>query len=80
MTIPLPKSLRRELHPVEEEVAPYRDMTPDERLRWLAMACRVAADIARARPDAQAVFDWRDPVPPSTIAAFRRMGVKWEGR
>lgn len=80
MPIVLPPSLRRELHPIEEEVAPYRDMAPETLLRWASMACRVAADIARARPDRDEVFAWRDPLPPSTEAAFRRLGIRWNAR
>jgi hypothetical protein len=80
MAIPLPPSLRRELHPVEEEVVEYRALSPEARLRLAAMACRVAADLARARPDHDLAFEWRDEVPASTERAFARLGVAWSGR
>ena len=75
--IELPHSLRADLHPVEEEVEDYRGLSHQQLLILMEQACRMAADIARSRPDAAAVFAWRDPVPASTRAAFARMGVAW---
>lgn len=80
MAFELPPSLRAERHPVEEEVAEYRDMPAEDRLRLLSMACRMSADLARARPGAAAVFAWRDELPESTKAVFLRWGVAWESR
>lgn len=58
---------------VRREVAAYRDLTPAERARVLASACRTAAKLLAARPDAAEVLAFRDPLPESTVVALARL-------
>jgi hypothetical protein len=60
---------------VEREVADYRDMPLDEKLRITKQLCREAAIVIAAAPDAKRLWDWTDPLPDSTIALFRRLGM-----
>ncbi len=60
---------------VENESAPYRDLTPSERGALLASACRAAARILRSRPDSAEILAMRDPLPESSeraLAALRK--------
>lgn|GEM_PF-1292617 len=60
---------------LEEEVAPYRDMTPEERGRDLAAACRAGAQLVLAHPDPAATLRYRDRLPASTRAWMARYGL-----
>jgi hypothetical protein len=73
MALELPPSLRKNLHPLEEEVAEARRLTPEERLRVVAAVCRDALVLLNMNPHRDRVLDTRDPVPPSTEAALRRL-------
>lgn len=64
---------------VEREVAAYRGMPAEEKLRFTRSACAEAAAFLAARADAPRMWDWVDPLPDSTIAAFRRLGVRGPG-
>ncbi len=58
---------------VDEEAVPYRDLSDAQRARVLAAVCRAAARILRSRPDRDAVIEYVDPLPSSTIAALDRL-------
>ena len=73
MAIELPPSLDPRRHPLDEEVAPARAMTPEERLVVVASVCRAAMLVLRMHPKRERVLAMRDPVPESTRAALRRL-------
>lgn len=73
MGIQLPPSLRRELHPIEEEVAWARSLAPEERLAVVALLCRDNLTLLNMNPKRERVLPMRDPLPPSTIAALARL-------
>ena len=58
---------------VAREAAPYRDFSPAQRAQALAAACRAATQQAAARPDAQRLREYRDPLPESSRIALRRL-------
>jgi hypothetical protein len=60
----LDASRRTLAHEVEDDVAPVRALTMQERGEWIASACRSTWDILRSRPDAQRVIDFVDPPAP----------------
>ena len=64
---------------VEQEVAEYRDMPFDQKLRFSRSLCREAATIIASRDDARRLWEWTDPLPDSTVAAFRRLGMRAPG-
>ena len=78
VAIVLPPSLRRELHSVEDEVAWARALTPSQRLEVLAALCRDSLILLGMNPHAERILAHRDPVPPSTVAALRRLRVRSE--
>lgn len=73
MAIVLPPSLDKERHPLEEEVAFARALSPEERLRIVAMVCRSALHALILHPKRDVVLRTRDPVPESTRRALRRL-------
>lgn len=73
MAIDLPPSLRRELHPIEEEVAYARSLTTEERLAAVALACRATMEVLNLNTQRDRVLAMRDPVPESTLRAFERL-------
>jgi len=58
---------------VAREAAPYRGLTPAERSRALAAACRAAARQLAARPDARRMLDYRDPLPRDSQVILERL-------
>jgi len=46
---------------IEDDVAPVRGLSLQERGVWIASVCRAASAILRARPDAADVIAWREP-------------------
>lgn len=60
---------------VEREVADYREMSLEDKQRLTRTLCREAAIAIDASPDASRLWDWTDPLPESTIALFRRLGM-----
>jgi hypothetical protein len=58
---------------VAREAAPYRGLSPTERLRLTAIACRGAARQLAARADRDRLLDHRDPLPASTVSALERL-------
>lgn len=73
MPIVLPPSLRKELHPLSDEVAWARSLTPEERVRVVASVCRDALILIKMNPKGEHVLTMRDPVPPSTVEALKRL-------
>ena len=69
----LPKWVTSNAESVREEAAPYVHLTPAERGALMAAACRAAARLLKARPDAERVLDLVDPLPKSTEAALARL-------
>jgi hypothetical protein len=58
---------------VAREAAPYRAMSPDDRLQATAVACRSAARQLRSRRDRERLLAYCDPLPESTIATLKRL-------
>ncbi|GAB5545214.1 MAG: hypothetical protein SangKO_049740 [Sandaracinaceae bacterium] len=72
-----------ELDPIEDvrdEAREYAHMTPVERGRLVAAACRGAAALLAARPDAARALAWEDPLPESTRAALARLRQEWRAK
>lgn len=64
---------------VENEVAEFRDMPLEQKLRFSRSLCREAAIVIASRADASRIWAWVDPLPESTIAAFERLGIRGPG-
>jgi hypothetical protein len=58
---------------VEDDVAPVRGLTMQERGAWVASVCRAAWAILRARPDAAKVVGWQDPPAPDLTERWRAL-------
>ncbi len=58
---------------VEREAVAYRALSPDERWRLVAAACRGAARQLATRADRARLLAYRDPLPASSIAALERL-------
>lgn len=58
---------------VRQEAAPYRDMSPEQRLVVLAMACRAAMRLLLSREDRHLVMRHVDPLPDSSVHALARL-------
>lgn len=80
MAFQLPPSLRKELHPVEDEVAWARSLTPEQRLIVVAVLCRDSVILLNMNERREAVLASRDPVPPSTTAALARSFLELRGQ
>jgi hypothetical protein len=73
MAFVLPPSLDKDVHSVEEEAAHARALTPEERLRLVALVCRSALQVLNLHPKRALVLRLRDPLPESTRVALRRL-------
>lgn len=72
-----------DLDPVEDvrdEAREYARMTPVERGRLVAAACRGAAALLAARPDAARALAWEDPLPASSEDALARLREEWRAK
>ncbi len=72
-----------QIDPIEDvldEAADYVALTPEERGRLVAAACRGAAALLAARPDAQAALEWRDPLPASSERILSRLRAEWRAK
>jgi hypothetical protein len=67
----LPKWAVDDRTAVAREAEPYRGWTPEQHARAVAAACRAAARQLASRPDRERIVDYRDPLPPSSVAALR---------
>ena len=72
----LPPSLRKEIHPLEEEVAWARGQSPEQRLRVVAALCRDTIALLNMNPNRDAVLAMRDPLPESTVRALARLRLQ----
>jgi hypothetical protein len=55
------------------EAKEYRHLSPEERGKLLAAACRSAARMLRSRPDRDLVLERRDPLPESSVRALEKL-------
>ena len=62
---------------IDEDVAPYRNLSPTERGRIIAMLCRASWKILRARPDLDRVLAWRDPLPDDSRRILQRLRKRY---
>ncbi len=69
----LPKWVVDNRTAVEREAAPYRTLTPEERWRATAAACRSAARQLAFRDDRARILAYRDTLPESSQAVLRRL-------
>lgn len=58
---------------VRREAAAYRDMTPEERLALVAVACEDVASILEMHQDPLRALEFEDRLPASTRRALARM-------
>lgn len=49
---------------IKEEIAPYRDMSPEESFEVIAQLSRATALMLAKHPDREAILSYRDPPPP----------------
>lgn len=73
VNISLPPALDKKRHPISEEVAFSRSLTPEQRLEILAKVCRADLEILKLNGHKQELLRNRDPLPPSTITALERL-------
>ena len=64
---------------ITREAAPYRNMTPEERARVLAAACRSVAPLLGLHADPRCVNDFVDALPQSTLKALERLRLEATG-
>jgi hypothetical protein len=76
MPFVLPPSLRKELHPIEEEVAWAKSLTPEQRLAAVAALCKDNITLLNMNPHRDEVLARRDPLPESTVRALARLRIK----
>jgi len=72
----LPPSLDRDRHPITEEVAWARSLSPEQRLDAVAAVCRSTLHILNMHPKRDTVLALRDPVPDSTRRALKRLRTR----
>jgi hypothetical protein len=58
---------------VAREAQGFRALTPEQRWRAVAAACRGAARQLARRADRRRLLDYRDPLPESSVLALRRL-------
>jgi hypothetical protein len=58
---------------LEEELAPIRGMSLEEKGDWVARTCRAAWAILRSRPDGARLVAEREPPAPDYPAIWRRL-------
>lgn len=76
----LPKWVVDNATAVAREAEPYRDLTPEQRLRATAAACRAAARQLAARSDRRRLLDCRDPLPEDSVLLLRGLRAAYRGR
>lgn len=62
---------------VEDDVAPLRGLSLEERGRILESVCRDAMAILRARPDAEQALQYQDPRSPESLATWQALVDKY---
>jgi len=73
MVLKLPPSLDKERHPLRDEVAWARSLSPEERLRVTASLCRDAMCLLQMNAHRDRLLALRDPLPESTRRALARL-------
>ena len=71
--VSLPPSLDKFRHTTAEEVAYARSLSPQQRLTILASVCKADLQVLKLNRHRERLILKRDPVPQSTVAAFRRL-------
>ena len=51
----------------------WREASDDVRDRALQSACSFAAQALASRPDRARILDWRDPLPPDSVAILEKL-------
>lgn len=69
----LPPALDKSRHDLTEEVGFAKSLTPKQRLEVLAKVCRSDLELLKLNEHADRLLKERDPVPPSTVKAFKRL-------
>jgi hypothetical protein len=71
----LPPSLqqRSDLDSIREDIAPYRQMTIDERSRAVNELCRWARDAIEASADPRKAWRWEDRRSAESLALCKRL-------
>ncbi len=72
----LSPSLDRSRHSLTDEVAFARSLSPEERLVVLAQVCKSSYELLKLNRHRERLLTVRDPVPPSTLAAWRSLSVR----
>lgn len=72
-SLSLPPALDKSRHTIARETAFLRKMTPGERLRLLSQVCKASLKTLRLNPHADQLLRMRDPLPPTTVTAFKRL-------
>lgn len=62
---------------VLREAAPYREMTPEQRLKLMSTLCDEAMKQLNAREDRDAVLRFREPLPQSSVEALARLRAEF---
>ena len=72
---PLPASLaqRSDVDAIREDIAPYVDMSPEDRARTVSELCRWAADAIEASPDPVRAWKWEDARSRESMALWKRL-------
>ena len=73
MPIDLPASLDRNVQTLDREVMDARAMTPEERLRCVALACRAAIDLLAFNVHRERILATQDPLPASSVQLLARL-------
>lgn len=73
MPLVLPPSLRKDLHPVGDEVAEFRDMPLPKKLEILDTLCKDAVRLLGMRRLVGTNQVFEEPLPDSTREALRRL-------
>ena len=73
MAINLPRSLRKDLHSISEEVAWARTLTPEQRLAVVELLCRDSVTLLNMNPHRERILERKDPLPASTLVALKRL-------
>jgi acetyl-CoA carboxylase alpha subunit len=58
---------------IKEEIAPYRDMSPEESFEVIAQLSRATALMLAKHPDREAILSYRDPPHPSYKSIIERL-------
>ncbi len=77
----LPPSLqaRSDRDAIFEDIAPYAEMSIEERSRVLGQLCEWARDAIESSPNPEAAWKWQDPRSRESLELWRRVVAKARG-